>query len=121
MFPNSIGISPTDPGNPVDAVFADPLPDKRRPRMTLEPFKALYSIAPHWLQWLMPPAFDPALRRFDLVSLRFEDLAGDRIIRPIRNTDSQARGHCQASASLGWHVTADGRPRKPVESGSERR
>jgi hypothetical protein len=69
----------------------------------------------------MTLAFDPALRRVDLVSLRFDDVAGDRLIRPIRKTGSQARGHCQASASLGWHVAADGRPRNPVESGSERR
>lgn len=47
---NSTGISPTDPGNPVDDVFADSLPHKRRPRMTIEPFNALYSIAPRWLQ-----------------------------------------------------------------------
>jgi enterobacteria phage integrase len=31
------------------------------------------------------------IRRFDLVNLRFVDVVGDRIISPIRKTDTQAR------------------------------
>ena len=39
----------------------------------------------------MTLAFHLALRRVDLVSLRFDDVTGDRIISPIRKTDSEAR------------------------------
>lgn len=39
----------------------------------------------------MTLAFHLALRRIDLVNLRFDDVVGDRIISPIRKTDTQAR------------------------------
>jgi integrase len=59
-------------------LFVDPLPHKRRQRMTIQQFNAIYSVAPQWLPWLMTLAFHLALRRVDLVSLRFDDVAGDR-------------------------------------------
>jgi integrase len=39
----------------------------------------------------MTLAFHLALRRVDLVNLRFDDVVGERIISPIRKTDTQAR------------------------------
>lgn len=85
------GMFPPHVANPVDDLFVDPLPHKRRQRMTIEQFNAVYSVAPHWLRWTMTLAFHLALRRVDLVNLRFDDVAGDRIVSPIRKTDSQAR------------------------------
>ena len=90
-YAKSTGMYPSHLGNPVDDLFVDPLPHKCRHRMTIEQFNAIYSVAPQWLRWLMTLAFHLALRRVDLVSLRFDDVAGDRIISPIRKTDSQAR------------------------------
>jgi len=46
---------------------------------------AIYRVAPRWMQWLL------ALRRVDLVNLRFEDVVSGRIISPIRKTDTEAR------------------------------
>ncbi len=90
-YAKSMGMYPSHLGNPVDDLFVDPLPHKHRQRMTIEQFNAIYSVASQWLRWLMTLAFHLALRRVDLVNLRFDDVAGDRIISPIRKTDSQAR------------------------------
>lgn len=90
-YAKSTGMYPSHLGNPVDDLFVDPLPPKRRHRMTTQQFNAIYSFAPQWLRWLMTLAFHLALRRVDLVSLRFDDVAGDRIISAIRKTDSAAR------------------------------
>ncbi|HWG77841.1 MAG TPA: hypothetical protein VN660_13765 [Steroidobacteraceae bacterium] len=90
-YAKSTGMYPSHLGNPVDDLFVDPLPRKRRQRMTLEQFEAVFSVAPQWLRWLMTLAFHLALRRVDLVNLRFDDVADDRIISPIRKTDSEAR------------------------------
>ena len=90
-YAKSTGMYPSHLSNPVNDLFVDPLPHKRRGRMTLEQFQAIYSVAPQWLRWLMTLAFHLALRRIDLVSLRFDDVAGDRIVSPIRKTDSEAR------------------------------
>jgi enterobacteria phage integrase len=90
-YAKSTGIYPSHLANPVDDLFVDPLPQKRRQRMTIEQFNAIHAVAPQWLRWLMTLAFHLALRRVDLVSLRFDDVVGDRIISPIRKTDTQAR------------------------------
>lgn len=90
-YAKSTGTYPSHLGNPVDDLFVDPLPHKRRQRMTIDQLEAIYTVAPQWLQWLMILAFHLALRRIDLVSLRFEDVVGDRIISAIRKTDSEAR------------------------------
>ncbi len=90
-YAKSTGMYPSHLGNPVDDLFVDPLPHKRRQRMTLQQFEAIYSVAPQWLRWLMTLAFHLALRRVDLVSLRFDDVVGDRIVSAIRKTDSEAR------------------------------
>jgi integrase len=90
-YAKSTGMYPSHLGNPVDDLFVDPLPHKRRQRMTIEQFNAIFSVAPQWLRWLMTLAFHLALRRVDLVKLRFDDVVGDRIISPIRKTDSEAR------------------------------
>lgn len=90
-YAKSTGMYPSHLGNPVDDLFVDPLPHKRRQRMTLQQFDAIYLVAPQWLRWLMTLAFHLALRRVDLVSLRFDDVAGDRIVSAIRKTNSEAR------------------------------
>lgn len=59
--------------------------------MTTRQFRAVYAAAPEWMRWLMVLAFHLALRRVDLVSLRFADIVGGRIISPIRKTDTNAR------------------------------
>ncbi len=90
-YAKSTGLYPSHLSNPVDDLFVDPLPHKIRQRMTIGQFNAIYSVAPQWLRWLMTLAFHLALRRVDLVNLRFDNVVGDRIISPIRKTDSQAR------------------------------
>ncbi|HEX4051874.1 MAG TPA: hypothetical protein VHY19_13450 [Steroidobacteraceae bacterium] len=90
-YAKSTGMYPSHLGNPVNDLFVDPLPRKCRQRMTIEQFDAIFSVAPQWLRWLMTLAFHLALRRVDLVSLRFDDVAGDRIVSAIRKTDSEAR------------------------------
>ena len=90
-YAKSTGMYPSHLANPVDDLFIDPLPHKRRQRITVEQFNAIYTVSPQWLRWLMTLAFHLALRRIDLVNLRFDDLVGDRIVSPIRKTDTQAR------------------------------
>jgi integrase len=90
-YAKSTGMYPSHLTNPVDDLFIDPLPQKRRQRMTIEQFNSIYAVAPLWLRWLMTLAFHLALRRIDLVNLRFDDVIGDRIVSPIRKTDTQAR------------------------------
>jgi len=90
-YAKSHGTYPSHLANPADDLFVDPLPHKRRQRMTLEQFNAIYRAAPQWMRGLMTLAFHLALRRIDLVNLRFDDVVGDRIISPIRKTDTQAR------------------------------
>lgn len=90
-YAKSAGLYPAHLTNPVDDLYIDPVPHKRRQRITIEQFRAIFRIAPQWLQWLMTLAFHLALRRIDLVNLRFEDAIGDRIISAIRKTDTQAR------------------------------
>ena len=90
-YAKSTGLYPSHLSNPVDDLFVDPLPRKRRQRMTIEQFNAIYSVAPQWLRWMMTLAFHLALRRVDLVNLRFDEVVADRIISPIRKSDSQAR------------------------------
>jgi enterobacteria phage integrase len=90
-YAKSTGSYPSHLANPVDDLFVDPLPHKRRQRITLQQFHAIYAVAPQWLRWLMTLAFHLALRRIDLVNLRFDDLVGDRIVSAIRKTDTRAR------------------------------
>ena len=90
-YAKSTGLYPAHLANPVDDLYIDPIPHKRRQRITIEQFRVIYRVAPQWLQWLMTLAFHLALRRIDLVNLRFEDVAGDRIISAIRKTDTRAR------------------------------
>jgi integrase len=84
-------VYPTHLVNPANDLFVDPVPHKQRHRITVAQFKAIYREAPTWLQWLMTLGFHLALRRVDLVSLRFDDVIGDRIISPIRKTDTESR------------------------------
>ena len=90
-YAKSTGTYPSHLANPVDDLFVDPLPHKRRQRITLEQFHAIYAVAPQWLRWLMTLAMHLALRRIDLVNLRFDDVVADRIVSQIRKTDTQAR------------------------------
>lgn len=90
-YAKSHGDYPSHLANPVDDLFIDPIPAKQRRRMTTGQFRAVYAAAPQWMQWLMVLAFHLALRRVDLVSLRFTDVVGGRIISPIRKTDTEAR------------------------------
>jgi integrase len=90
-YAKSHGAYPSHLVNPVDDLFVDPVPRKRRHRMTMRQFRAVYAAAPEWLQWLMTLAFHLALRRVDLVNVRFSDVVGGRIVSPIRKTDTDAR------------------------------
>ena len=90
-YAKSTGTYPSHLANPVDDLFVDPLPHKRRQRMTVEQFNAIFLVAPQWLRWMMTLALHLALRRVDLINLRFDDVVGDRIVSPIRKTDTQAR------------------------------
>lgn len=90
-YAKSHGAYPCHLVNPVDDLFVDPVPAKQRQRITIRQFKAVYAAAPQWLQWLMVLAFHLALRRVDLVSLRFTDVVDGRIVSPIRKTDTDAR------------------------------
>jgi integrase len=90
-YAKSSGTYPAHLVNPVDDLFVDPIPHKRRQRITIEQFRAIHRVAPQWLKWLMTLAFHLALRRVDLVNLRFEDVVGDRIVSAIRKTDTQTR------------------------------
>lgn len=90
-YAKSTGLYPAHLSNPTDDLFVDPVPPKRRQRITIEQFRAIHRIAPDWLRWLMTLGFHLALRRIDLVNLRFDDVVGDRIVSAIRKTDTQAR------------------------------
>jgi integrase len=90
-YAKSTGVYPSHLVNPANDLFVDPVPHKQRQRMTVSQFRAIYREAPVWLQWLMTLGFHLALRRVDLVNLRFDDLIGDRIVSPIRKTDTQCR------------------------------
>jgi len=59
--------------------------------MTIKQFRAVHEAAPQWLRWLMTLGFHLALRRVDLVNLRFSDIVDGRIVSPIRKTDTDAR------------------------------
>jgi len=90
-YAKSHGTFPSHLANPVDDLFVDPVPQKQRRRMTLEQFRALHAASPPWMKWLMTLGFHLALRRVDLVSLRFSDVRDGRIVSPIRKTDTDAR------------------------------
>ncbi|MGH8195744.1 MAG: hypothetical protein ACREQ8_15290 [Woeseiaceae bacterium] len=90
-YAKSHGAYPSHFANPVDDLFVDPVPQKKRHRMTIEQFRAMHKEAPQWIRWLMTLAFHLALRRVDLVNLRFSDIVDGRIISPIRKTDTDAR------------------------------
>jgi integrase len=102
-YAKSTGLYPAHLENPVNDLFVDPLPHKQRQRMTLAQFNAICRVAPPWLQWLMIMGFHLALRRVDIVSLRFDDVVDDRIISPIRKTDSEARGMESTSVDFPIH------------------
>ena len=90
-YAKSNGTYPSHLANPVDDLFVDPVPHKKRQRITIAQFRAVHSASPEWLQWLMTLGFHLALRRVDLVNLRFSDIVDGRIISPIRKTDTDAR------------------------------
>ena len=102
-YAKSNGTYPSHLANPVDDLFVDPVPHKQRHRMTIEQFKAIHRIAPQWLQWLMTLGFHLALRRVDLVNLRFGDVVDGRIISPIRKTDTEARELEETSVDFPIH------------------
>ena len=90
-YAKSTGAYPSHLVNPANDLFVDPVPHKQRQRITLSQFQAIHREALPWLQWLMTLGFHLALRRVDLVSLRFDDVVGDRIVSPIRKTDTHCR------------------------------
>lgn len=102
-YAKSNGDYPSHLVNPADDLFVDPVPHKQRHRLTLEQFKAIYRIAPQWLQWVMTLGLHLALRRVDLVNLRFSDIVGGRIISPIRKTDTEAREIEETSVDFPIH------------------
>ena len=90
-YAKSTGLYPPHLANPVDDLFVDPIPQKTRQRITKEQFSAIYRVAPDWLRWMMILGVHLALRRVDLVNLRFDDVMDERIVSAIRKTDSDAR------------------------------
>jgi integrase len=90
-YAKSAGIYPSHLANPANDLFVDPIPHKQRQRITMDQFRAIYTEAPPWLRWLMTLGFHLALRRVDLVNLRFDDVMDDRIVSPIRKTDTGCR------------------------------
>lgn len=90
-YAKSTGLYPSHRANPVDDLFVDPIPHKTRQRITTEQFNATYRVAPDWLQWMMILGVHLALRRVDLVNLRFDDVLDERIVSAIRKTDTDAR------------------------------
>lgn len=99
----SNGDYPSSLANPVDNLYVDPQPPKLRNRMSLSQFQAIYRASPEWLQWLLTLAFHTALRRVDLVNLRFDDVRGDRLVSAIRKSDSDARGMEATSVDFPIH------------------
>lgn len=87
----SKGMHPAHLANPVDKLYIDPIPPKKRQRISIRQFRAIYVESPEWLKVLLTLAFHLALRRVDLVNLRFDDVVGDRIVSRIRKTDTEAR------------------------------
>lgn len=104
-YAKSHGAYPSHLVNPVDDLFVDPVPRKQRHRMTMKQFRAMHSAAPQWLQWLMTLGFHLALRRVDLVNLRFSDIVAGRIVSPIRKTDTDA--HELESTSVDFPIHPD--------------
>ncbi len=102
-YAKSTGVYPAHLANPVDDLFVDPVPHKRRQRITIDQFRTIRSVAPVWLQWLMTLGLHLALRRIDLVNLRFDDVTGDRIVSAIRKTDTQARDIEATSVDFPMH------------------
>jgi integrase len=102
-YAKSTGTYPSHLVNPANDLFVDPVPHKQRQRITVSQFKAIYREAPQWLQWLMTLGFHLALRRVDLVNLRFDDVVGDRIVSAIRKTDSQCREFEATSVDFPLH------------------
>jgi integrase len=103
QFTKSQGDYPQHLPNPVDDLFVDPNSGKLRQRMTPSQFHAILAEAPDWLKTMMVLGLHLALRRIDLVSLRFEDIQGDRIVSAVRKTDSDARGFEATSVSFPIH------------------
>jgi enterobacteria phage integrase len=90
-YAKSTGTYPSHLINPANDLFVDPVPHKQRQRITVAQFRAIYREAPPWLQWLMTLGFHLALRRVDIVNLRFDDVTEDRIVSPIRKTNTECR------------------------------
>lgn len=103
QFAKSRGEYPQHLPNPVDDLFVDPPSRKKRQRMTLDQFAAIHAEAPEWLRRMMVLALHLALRRVDVVNLRFVDIVGDRIVSPIRKTDTDARDIEATSVSFPIH------------------
>lgn len=103
QYAKSQGCYPQHLPNPVDDLYVDPSPGKRRRRMTIEQFQAIRQVAPAWLQTTMILGLHLALRRVDLVNLRFDDIDDDRIVSPIRKTDTAARAIEATSVSFPLH------------------
>lgn len=90
-YAKSNGLFPPHLPNPVDDLDVAVIQPKRRQRMTLAQFRVVYEYAPLWLQWTMVLALHLALRRADLVNLRYEDIIDDRLVARIRKSESDAR------------------------------
>lgn len=103
QFAKSRGEYPQHLPNPVDDLYVDPSPEKRRRRMTLDQFQAIHDASPQWLRTMMILGLHLALRRVDLVNLRFDDVQEDRIVSPIRKTDTRARAIEATSVSFPIH------------------
>lgn len=86
------GDYPAMAPNPASELLTRRLPPKRRARLTLPQFRALYRAAPDWLGDLMLICLHTTLRRDDLVNLRFEQVDGEYLETHVRKSEGRVGG-----------------------------
>lgn len=72
-FAQMKGLYPSDIPNPAAATYAKSGYEKQRQRLTLEQFKAIYAIAPEWLQVAMELGLVTLQGRMEVINMRFAD------------------------------------------------
>ena len=72
-FAQMKGLYPSDLPNPAAATYPKAGYEKQRQRLTLEQFKAIYAIAPEWLQNAMELGLVTLQGRAEVINMRFSD------------------------------------------------
>lgn len=72
-FAQNKGLYPSDLDNPVTITYAKSDYEKDRQRMTLEQFRAIYEIAPEWMQIAMELELVTLQSRLEVINMRFSD------------------------------------------------